>query len=160
MKKSSVTFLSTRREIVDFIEKIRAGAEVTITTANDENELSVLQADAPITDDCRYVYINLGAVFEKEHGLFICMGQDDQTCIKESLISVAGDGYEFEYWKKKISQFKRTLLKGAYVVNPHFDRKAYYKNVYYTTGAKAAFDHGIQMKPMAGWNFYLLDELR
>lgn len=86
------------------------------------------------------------------------MGQDNDICISESSIGISGDGDEFEYWKKKISKFKRILLKGAVVVNPHRDSKAYTKNVYYTRGAKVAFDNGVQMKPVAGWNFYLLGE--
>lgn len=162
MNKSSVQFLSTRMEIIKFIEELRTNAVVTIATANYEspNKLSILQTDEPISSisKCSFIYLKLGTFFEKTNSLFIYVGQDNDICIRESFIAIKGDGDEFEYWKKQISKFKRTLLKGAYGVNPHFNSKVYYKDVYYTKGAKVAFDKGVQIKPIAGWNHYLLGE--
>lgn len=162
MNKSGVQFLALRQEMIAFLASLRANAEVSIAAAACEspNQLSVLQGDL-LSDQicgCAFIYVKLGATFDKTNSLFICMGEENEKYIGESSMGIKGEGSEFEYWKKQISKFKRTLLKGAYVVNPYRGSKTYSKNVYYTSGAKEAFDKGIQMKPIAGWNYYLLGE--
>ena len=162
MNKYGFQFLATREEINSFVESLCANAEVSIAIGNCEspNELSILQTG--LTSDqickCSFIYIKLGASFDKSNSMFICMGQDNEKCISESSIGIKGEGIEFDYWKKQISKYKRTLSKGAYVVNPYCNGKTFYGNVYYTKGTKEAFDRGIQLKPIAGWNYYLLSD--
>lgn len=161
MSKSGVQFLATRQEVVKMIEELCTNVEVTIATGGIEspNNLSVLRKGETLPGDCgSYVYIKLGSVFEKSNSLFIYMGQYTDEYITESSIGIKGEGDEFDYWKKQISKLRNSFLKGAYVVNPYRDSKTYYKNIYYTKGAKAAFEQGIKMKPVAGWNYYLLVE--
>lgn len=162
MNKSGLQFLATRQEIITFVESLRENTEVTIAIANSEspNKLSVLQKELLSDQTCKYsfIYVKVGTSFEKTNSLFICMGQENEQFISESSMGIYGEGNEFEYRKKQITKYKCTLSKGAYVVNPYRNSKTYYKNVYYTRGAKEAFDKGIQMKPIAGWNYYLLDE--
>lgn len=162
MNKSSLQLLAFRHEIIAFVESLRANEEVTIafTTCERPNILSVLQEEhiSDLTCSCSVIYVKLDTSFEKTNSLVIYMGQDDEKWIGESSIGIKGEGIEFEYWKKQISKYKRTLLKGAYVVNPYRNSKTYSKNVYYTRGAKEAFEKGTQMKPIAGWNYYLLEE--
>lgn len=160
MSKSAVQFLGTRQEIFSFIEAIRSTVNVVIATANIDkpNKYNILASNATLAKihNCQFIYVKRGDFFDEANLLCVHIGKCDTESISESVISIKGDGEDFEYWKKLISKFKRTLLKGAYVVNPYRNSKTYYKNIYYTIGAKQAFDNGMSMKPIAGWNYYLL----
>ena len=58
-------------------------------------------------------------------------------------------------WEKVIRQFKKGLLKGAYVVTPNGNSR-YYPGHWYTQGAKDAYEKGVRIRPLAGWNQYIL----
>ena len=162
MSKSAVQFLGTRQEIFSFIEAIRSTVNVVVATENIEKskKYNIIASGVTLANihNCKFIYVKRGDVFDEANLLCVHIGNCDTESICESVISINGTGEDFEYWKKWISKFKRTLLKGAYVVNPYRNSKTFYKNIYYTTGAKQAFDKGMSMKPVAGWNYYLLEQ--
>lgn len=94
---------------------------------------------------------------EKRGDLIIFIGKDDETELVESSIGAFSSGNIDAFWKKVIAQFKKKLLKGVYVVTPS-GRSRYYPKHWYTIGAKEAYERGVAIKPIAGWNRYLLKE--
>lgn len=101
-------------------------------------------------------YLKLGENFCDENVLFVYMGTQSDESLQESYFSIKGDGKELYFWKRKINIFKKKLLKGAYVVNPLTGVKAFYKNSYYTSGGLQAFQKGVKIMPISGWNYYIL----
>ena len=161
MSKSIVQFLATTQDVYDFIDKIRTEHQVTIMGAkrNTPNSYKVLLDSEKLNNtEYRFFHIKLGNHYEDINSLFICIGANDSESIRESVISIKGDGEEFDFWKKQIASFRKGLLKGAYVVNPYRNSKSYNKNIYYTVNAKRICENGVMMKPVAGWNYYLLDQ--
>ena len=104
----------------------------------------------PFADD------NYNFMKTQNNNLFIDIGKNDDGIIKESAISVFSETEIDSDWRKAINNCKRKMLKGAWVVNPHTNAKAYYKNHRYTVNAKIAYENGTQICPIAGWNFYEL----
>ena len=94
---------------------------------------------------------------EKRGDLTILIGKDDETELVESSMGVFSSENIDAFWKKVIAQFKKKLLKGAYVVAPSGCSR-YYPKHWYTIGAKEAYERGVVIKPIAGWNQYLLKE--
>ncbi len=94
---------------------------------------------------------------EKRGDLIIFIGKDDETELVESSMGACSSDNIDVFWKKVIAQFKRKLLKGAYVVTPSGCSR-YYPKHWYTIGAKEAYERGVVIKPIAGWNRYLLKE--
>lgn len=47
------------------------------------------------------------------------------------------------------------LVRGAYVVTPD-GKRGYYPKHSYTIGAQEAYEKGVAIKPIAGWNYYML----
>lgn len=92
---------------------------------------------------------------KKKGDLIISIGNDDGIELSESSIGVISNNEIDELWKKIIKDLKKILRKGAFVVNIGGDKK-YYPNHMYTSGAKKAFENGIVIKPIAGWNKYEL----
>lgn len=97
-------------------------------------------------------------VKSNENGLIITMGKQEEDTLKESIISTsATDECTSRLWRKVVNNFKKEMLKGAWVVNPHNGAKEFYKNHYYTISAKKAYDKGAKVVAFAGWNTFLLD---
>ena len=59
-------------------------------------------------------------------------------------------------FKKTITSFKKKMNKGAWVINPYNNARKYYKNHMYTNNARLAYEKGIKILPVAGWNLYEL----
>lgn len=92
----------------------------------------------------------------QNNNLFIDIGKNDNGEIKESAISVFSETEIDSDWKRIINKYKRSLLKGAWVVDPDTNKKAYYKNHKYTANAKLAYENGVKIHPIGGWNIYEL----
>lgn len=92
----------------------------------------------------------------QNNNLVIDIGTNDNGEIKESAISVFSETEIDSDWKRVINNYKKSLLKGAWVVNPNTNAKAYYKNHKYTANAKKAYESGVKICPVAGWNIYEL----
>ncbi|MCM1124251.1 MAG: hypothetical protein NC416_16840 [Eubacterium sp.] len=93
---------------------------------------------------------------EKRGDLIILLGEDDEIELVESCMGALSADNIDALWKKVITQFKKGLLKGAYVINPNNGGCGYYPNHWYTIGAKVAYEKGVIIKPLAGGNQYLL----
>lgn len=92
----------------------------------------------------------------QNNNLVITIGTNGAGEIKESAINVFSETEIDSDWKKSINNYKKSLLKGAWVVNPNTKAKVYYKNHRYTVNAKLAYEKGIKICPVAGWNIYEL----
>lgn len=126
-------FLSDREKYENFREIIVCKSWIDICNREQYNE-----------------YLN-----EKRGDLIILLGEDDETELVESCMGALSIDNIDTLWKKVITQFKKGLLKGAYVVN-RSGGSGYYPNHWYTIGAKDAYERGVIIKPLAGGNHYLL----
>ncbi len=115
------------------------------------NEIIVCKGWIEISSREQYnEYLN-----EKRGDLIISLGKDDETeLIESSMGAISTDSID-ALWKRVITQFKKELLKGAYVVTPNGNSN-YYPKHWYTIGAKDAYEKGVIIKPLAGWNQYIL----
>jgi hypothetical protein len=90
--------------------------------------------------------------------LYILVGTDNEIMLRESSISTISDDETVAFWKKVVKPFKQSMLKGAWVINPFNGAKGFYKNLYYTYQAKAAYDSGVKITPYGGSNIVLLEK--
>ena len=161
MPGTIVQFLATREEILNMLDWFRADREMVIAAGHfsEPGELILLMPQEPIewVQNSTYFYLKLGTRFSEENSLFVHTGASDES-IRESSAGLKGEGPEFDYWKKRLSKLRRTFRKGAYLASPYFDSKTYYKNTYYTAGAKAAYDRGVKLMAAAGWKYNRLEE--
>ena len=161
MPGTIVQFFATRQEILSFVDRLRSDREMVAAAGHysTPGEYTILLPEEPISriEGSTFIYLKLGTVFEEINSLFIHIQHED-TWFRESSAGLKGEGPEFDYWKKQLAKFKRTLHKGAFVGEPLTGVGRYYKNVYYTDGAKAAQDQGVRMQAFAGSNYYLLGE--
>jgi hypothetical protein len=121
----------------------------------DNSQVICLFHYKPITSPKKYIdFIKMNS-----ESLIFTIGQQDDNFIKETLITAnAKNDVIMKNWKRILSDFKKNMLKGAWVVNPQNGAKEYYKNHRYTYLAKKAFEDGIEIKAFAGWCIYLLCE--
>lgn len=95
----------------------------------------------------------------QNNNLGVTIGHEVDNKLKESIMWVFAEHEIAQAWKTIIGRFKRNLLKGAWVVNPISGEKDYYKNHRYIINAKKAYEKGMEICPIAGWNKYeLIDE--
>ena len=89
----------------------------------------------------------------------LSIGKYDDEGLVESWIGANTDNNDdLKIWRKIVKQLKEITLEGAWVVNPHTNAKEFYKNHRYTKAAKKIADEGVAIKPLAGWNYFILDE--
>ena len=161
MPGTILQFFATRQEILAFVDRLRSDREMVAAAGHYSRpgEYTILPPGEPISriEGCSFLYLKLGTGFTEENSLFIHI-QDDERGFRESSAGLKGEGPEFDYWKKQLAKFRRTLHKGAYVGNPLTGAGRFYKNVYYTDGAKTEQDRGVKMLACAGSNYYLLGE--
>ena len=93
---------------------------------------------------------------KQDNNLIITIGTNENNSIKESSISVFSEFQIDPEWKKMIAKLKKNMLKGAWVINPNTNAKVYYKNHRYTFNAKVAYEKGVKIYPIGGWNIYKL----
>lgn len=111
----------------------------------------VISKDSIPRADNNYNFMKL-----QNNNLFIDIGKNNNKEIKESAISVFSETEIDSDWKRIINKYKKSMLKGAWVVNPDTNKKTYYKNHKYTVNAKLAYENGVKICPIGGWNIYEL----
>ena len=162
MRQTSVEFLATKEEIPALIDWFRSGAEMVVVGAypGDYETKVLLRPGEPVSrlEGCKYLYLKLGTEFSEENCLFFHLGSDDGNSIRESGLGLKGEGAEFDYWKKQLARFRRTLRHGLWCADPELTRWRFYRNASYTDGALAAYQRGVKLMPAAGRNVYLLEE--
>lgn len=89
--------------------------------------------------------------------LFIDIGEDSDTELTESAMGVASDDEVEKIWVKIIGQFRRNLLRGAFIIPFRSDVSARYDQHHrYSEGARQAYNNGAIIKPIAGGCHYEL----
>ena len=161
MPGTIVQFLATKEDILNILEWFRSDRDMVIAASHfsDPWDQILLLPNEP-TDwikNSTYFYLKLGTRFSEENSLFVHAGVSDD-CIRESSAGLKGEGPEFDYWKRRLTKLRRIFRKGAYLASPYSDSKTYYKNTYYTDGAKAAYDRGVKLMQVAGNHYYLLED--
>lgn len=169
MSQTVIQFHALNKEIVSFLKEVveknnlRAfgvtwfphTAQEIFLFENEKyekyNEIIVCRSEIEITSKELY-----NEYLSKKCGdLIIMLGRNDGIELVESSMGALSDDGIDNLWKKIIAQFRKLLLKGAYVVTPS-GYQQYYPKHWYTVGAKMAYEKGTIIKPIAGWNHYIL----
>lgn len=118
-----------------------------------ESEMIFLRTSKPDVLPNEYMkFLN-----ENKNSLVFSIGKQNDNILKESSIgTIAEDIETLKIWKRIINEFKKNMLRGAWVINPKNGTKGFYKNHYYTTMAQKAFKEGVRIEPIAGWTLYYL----
>lgn len=90
--------------------------------------------------------------------LIITLGADNEQELIESSMGVISDGEIDASWKKIIADFKKRLLKGAWVINPNNKAKSYMKDHRYSLEAQKAYYRGVKICAFAGICIYELND--
>lgn len=89
--------------------------------------------------------------------LTLSIGEHGKEGLVESGISALTDKKDaIKIWRKIAGKLRARTSAGAWVVNPHTNFREFYKNHRYTKAAKKAADEGLTMRPLAGWNHFML----
>ncbi len=75
-----------------------------------------------------------------------------------SLATLSQDEEHLRVWRSIIRYFRKQTTAGAWVVNPAFGTKGYYKNIRYSPGIAALHRAGLHLLPFAGGNQVFIDE--
>ena len=173
MKKIMIQFHATFGELVEYINSVSSELEMFMTvmilrpfTLREINgELSVeelnvdgdiriiLTAQNPSVDASspnNFYDLNQGTI-----GLHI--GRLTEQGLKESALAFMSDDKEKAAIANKVASRLKNLTKaGAIAVNPVNGAEASVRSHRYTEGAKAMYDDGMKILPLAGNNFFKL----
>lgn len=170
MRQINIQFHAKRKEIVNFIRNIVHQYNLKafgITLFPEYEAKEIFLSDREKYEKYREIIVCKSGIDicnreqyheylnEKRGDLIILLGKDDETELVESSMGALSTDNIDALWKKVITQFKKGLLKGAYVINRN-GSSGYYPNHWYTIGAKDAYERGVIIKPLAGGNQYLL----
>ena len=92
----------------------------------------------------------------QENVLGITIGKENMKELFESSIWVFSSSEINLIWKKHITRIKRSMLKGAWVVNRNSGARKFYKDHMYTSDAQKSYKEGKIMRPIVGWNEFEL----
>ncbi len=170
MRKTGVQFHITMKEMTLFLEEIMRENKLKCYGYIYFPEHQIVEINAFSTEEIKkynevwisregkdFSLSSKDILTSRGGDLIIHLGKDDGEELSESAMGVVAEEEIDLLWKRVINRFKRKLLKGAYVVSPS-GMKGYYPNLRYSAGAKEAYDNGIVIKPVAGWNHYELVE--
>lgn len=172
MKQTGIQFHALNSEVVNFIKEAAKKNDLRVYGVTwfpqysarelflDEgdnwencNEIIVCRNEIEISHEKLYdEYLH-----KKCGDLIVMLGHDDGKELVESDMGVISNDDIDRLWKNMIANFRKKLLRGAYVVTPTGSQK-YYPKHGYTLGAKRAYERGVVIKPLAGWNLYRLEE--
>ena len=168
MKKINFQFHATDEDFVNFIKGINVDNNIYGATRfpysilklglNEISISTIKKYDLLIITKHNFVKYNnyKTLINNQDNNLVISKGYSDNTKLVESAIWIYSEGeIELEF-KRYITSFKKSMLQGAWVVNPTLNTKAFYKNCRYTNNAKKSYENGIKICPIAGTNYYEL----
>ncbi|MBQ3891651.1 MAG: hypothetical protein II740_09945, partial [Lachnospiraceae bacterium] len=89
-----------------------------------------------------------------DNKLGITIGKETEEKLLESSMWVWAEREIDSDLRRIINSFKKIMNRGAWVIGPNDSSKKYYKNHMYTNNAKTAYENGILICPLAGWNHY------
>ena len=171
MKKISVQFHATSIDIHDFVaEMIGKGLhacgikvypsfeivlDITKMTPVETNDLYMIfisKSNIPMADNYKEF------ISKQDNNIGITVGKERDGKLFESIIWMYSESEIDSDLKKCINSFKKKLNRGAWLKNPFDDNKKYFKNHLYSDNAKRAFESGVTICPIAGWNTYELTD--
>ncbi len=89
--------------------------------------------------------------------LSLSIGKFDNEGLGESGLGAQTENKDaLMIWRKIVKRLKTQTLEGAWAVSPHTGAKTFSKKHRYTTAAKKVADEGVTIKPIAGWNYFIL----
>lgn len=170
MGKLSLQFHATVNDIYEFVNSLSKSENYNacgvifapsfkvekisiVSSINDfkRYDMIVVSKERIICDDNYKQFI-----CKQDNNLVITVGYNGNDILKESTMWINAEKDIDKDWKRIINMYKKSLLKGAWVVNPNTNEKAYYKNHKYTINAKLAYESGVKLCPITGWNIYEL----
>lgn len=131
-------------------------AAKSITDELSTDEIAKYDIVVISTQEIRYSDNYRDFMRRQDNNLGITIGHLADNKLNESSMWVFSEHEIARVWKTLIGRFKRSLLKGAWVVDPVSGDRSYYKNIRYTENAKKAYENGMEICPVAGWNRYEL----
>ncbi|XVU22073.1 hypothetical protein ACQPZJ_33040 [Actinoplanes sp. CA-054009] len=135
-----------------FAERYEEAATVTAQDLARGNAVVVLST-APLRVD-----VPARRFIENNHDLFLVdVGDRTPDALQESSIRTTASSPEVEkVWRWAINRAKKSMHKGATVVNPVMGTEGPKAQLYYTDAALSAAREGVRMRVWAGGNEYRL----
>ncbi len=93
---------------------------------------------------------------KQDNNLLITIGKESNDELYESSMGIWSEFEIDSDFKQYITSFKKKMNRGAWVLNPFNNSRKYYKNHMYTNNARIAYERGVRILPIAGWNLYEL----
>lgn len=93
---------------------------------------------------------------KQDNNLLITIGKESNDELYESSMGIWSEFEIDSDFKQYITSFKKKMNRGAWVLNPFNNSRKYYKNHMYTNNARLAYERGVRILPIAGWNLYEL----
>ena len=117
---------------------------------NDMDMIFISKSNIPIADNYKEF------IAKQDGNLGITVGKESDGKLLESAMWMFTES-EFDPDLKKImTAFKKRMIRGAWLKSPINNTKTYFKNHLYTLNAKLAYENGVTICPIAGWNVYEL----
>lgn len=169
MKKYSIQFHATSVDILEFLdEMIKSGYNVCGVTLHPNFEILLeIKKSNPTDINCLDVIIISKTkvktadnyndfITKQDNNIGITLGKERDGKLFESIMWIYSECKIDTELKKAMNNFKNKMNRGAWVKDPYSNIKKYYKNHLYTNNAKLAYENGVTICPLAGWNTYEL----
>ncbi|CEG27196.1 hypothetical protein [Bacillus sp. B-jedd] len=130
--------------------------EEKLSFINDSNMIFLLVSkpqDIMPNDYLDFVRIN-------KNCLVFQLGRQNEKFLTESSIGTLADDKEaLKVWQKVIKDYKKTMLKGAWIYNEMTELKVFNKNHYYSETAQKLYKEGAEIRQFVGGsNLYYLNQ--
>ena len=168
MEKLSIQYHATHEDILEFISAIderyvvgkvilfpdfkvvEVGKEAKAAEIEDADMLVISKSNIQQSDDYNS-FIKM-----QDNNLVIRLGKEHDNKLYESSMFVWTERELDNDFVKIIKSFKKQMRRGAWVLNPNSGVKKYYNNLLYTDRARQAYEKGVTICPIAGWNLFEL----
>lgn len=168
MKKINIQFHATHEDILELILGINERYIVSKVTLFPDFELIEVGRAAKVVEleDADMIVISKSNLQSSEdynsfikmqdNNLVIRLGKEHDNKLYESSMFVWTEKELDNDFVKIIKSFKKQMRRGAWVLNPNSGVKKYYNNLLYTDRARQAYEKGVTICPIAGWNLFEL----
>ena len=168
MKNKQIQFHATCDDLLELIKGINEKYivykvvlfpkfEVTII-GKKLNKMDIREADMIVISKSKLKKSETYNSFIKmqDNNLIITIGKETNDKLCESSMCIWTEGEIDTDFIKIIKDFKKQMIRGAWVLNPNYNVKKFYKNHLYTSRAQTLYENGVKICPVAGWNIYEL----
>ncbi len=169
--KTSIQFHATSVDVFDFIQEMMNKGfkvcgvrmfpdfkiigdfkELRPADINDIDMIIISKVDIHTADNYKEF------IAKQEGNMGISVGKEKDGKLFESAMWMFTENEFDPDLKKAMTAFKKKLIRGAYMMDSYGNTKKYDKEHLYTLNAKLAYENGVTICPIAGWNVYVLDE--